>query len=206
MPMGGEVIVDNPYNDFENALNDMKRMHVTYLNKDFDKNVLNKWAQYTVSEEGCFYGMDGLSYMERHLGYRLLIADAALAYEFREDVLSVAVTMRNAGFAPLYRPVEARILLADSVTGAVYSCAAEHELKNLTGGNGALGLAAVCADIPLAGKTAGQYELYLDITDEASGERILLANEQEPEEYGYLIGTVELQPAEELAADLRGGE
>ncbi len=201
VPIGGEVIVDNPYNDFENALADMKRMHVTYLNKDFDKNVLNKWAQYTISEEGCFYGMDGLSYMERHLGYRLLIADAALNYEFQEDVLSVAVRMQNVGFAPLYRPVTARILVVDGETGTISSYAAEHELETLTGGNDAAHLAEVCADISLVGETAGQYELYMDIVDEASGERILLANEQEPEEYGYWIGTVELQPVEEIAAD-----
>ncbi len=206
VPMGGEVIVDNPYNDFENALADMKRMHVTYLNKDFDKNVLDKWARYTVSEEGCFDGMDGLSYMERHLGYRLLIGDVVFDYEYREDVLSVTVMMRNAGFAPLYRPAEARILWVDTTTGAVFSCGAEHELYTLAGGNDASRLSAVSADIPLAGESAGQYGLYLDITDMASGERILLANEQEPEEYGYLIGTVKLEPADEPGADREGGE
>ncbi len=204
VPIGGEVIVDNPYNDFENALADLKRMHVTYLNKDFDKNVLNKWARYTVSEEGCFDGMDGLSYMERHLGYRLLIEEAALAYEFRQDVLSVDVAMRNVGFAPLYRPVKARVCMVESGTGAVYSCGAEHELETLAGGNDAHMAAKVRTDISLAGKTAGQYRLYLEIMDERSGERILLANEQEPEEYGYLIGTVELQPVEGLPAEPEG--
>lgn len=210
VPMGGEVIVDNLYNDFENALADMKRMHVTYLNKDFDKNVLDKWARYTVLEEGCFDGMDGLSYMERHLGYRLLIAEAAFNYEFQEDVLSVAVQMRNVGFAPLYHPVKARILLVNGESGVVSSYGAEHELETLSGGNDAARQTAVCADISLVGEAAGQYELYLDITDEISGERILLANEQEPEELGYRIGTVTLQPPEEMEiemeTDMEGGE
>ncbi len=202
VPMGGEVIVDNLYNDFENALADMKRMHVTYLNKDFDKNVLDKWARHTVLEEGCFQGMDGLSYMERHLGYRLLIADAALQYEIDEDLLSVAVAMRNVGFAPLYRAVEARFYLVNCETGEVRSCEAAHELESLSGGNDAERLTTVSLEFSLAGETAGRYELYLDIADKVSGERILLANEQEPEKYGYRIGAAELEPVESELLEL----
>lgn len=206
VPMGGEVIVDNPYNDFENALADMKRMHVTYLNKDFDKNVLDKWARHTVLEEGCFQGMDGLSYMERHLGYRLLIADAALQYEMEEDRLSVAVAMRNVGFAPLYRAVEARIYLVNCETGEVRSREAAHELESLSGGNDAERLTTVALEFSLAGEKAGRYELYLDIVDEVSGERILLANEQEPEKYGYRIGAAELEPVESELMELELSE
>ncbi len=33
VPSGGEVIVDNPYNDLENAIADLKTMHVSYLNE-----------------------------------------------------------------------------------------------------------------------------------------------------------------------------
>ena len=61
VPNGGEVIVDNEYNDFEAAKKDLADMHVSYLNKDFDQNVYRKWADYTVMEEGCYRGMDGLS-------------------------------------------------------------------------------------------------------------------------------------------------
>ncbi len=42
VPSGGEVIVDNPYNDLENAIADLKTMHVSYLNEDYDRNVLDK--------------------------------------------------------------------------------------------------------------------------------------------------------------------
>ncbi|MCM1044476.1 MAG: DUF4832 domain-containing protein [Candidatus Gastranaerophilales bacterium] len=201
VPMGGEVIIDNPYNDFENALVDMKRMHVTYLNKDFDKNVLDKWARYTVSEEGCFQGMDGLTYMERHLGYRLLIADVDLRYASEEDLLSVSAAVRNVGFAPLYDPAAVRIRLVDSVTGAVRSYEAAHELGTLSGGNEAERTAAAGLEFSLTGLAAGRYELYLEVVDETSGKRILLANEQEPEEYGYRIGTVELGPVEPEAME-----
>ena len=73
----GEVIVDNPYNDLENAIADLKTMHVSYLNEDYDRNVLDKWAGTVVNTDDCYDGMDGWSYVERHLGYRLWIAGAA---------------------------------------------------------------------------------------------------------------------------------
>ena len=64
----GEVIVDNPYNNLENAIADLKTMHVSYLNEDYDRNVLDKWAATVVNTDDCYDGMDGWSYVERHLG------------------------------------------------------------------------------------------------------------------------------------------
>ena len=58
-PNGGEVINDNSYNDFENAVEGLAQRRITYLNKDYDPTVLKKWEEATVTEEGCFFGMDG---------------------------------------------------------------------------------------------------------------------------------------------------
>ncbi len=73
VPNGGEVINDNSYNDFQNAIRDLGIMHVTYLNEGHDEAVLEKWKNTKVTGGGCFHGMDGYTYIERHLGYRLLI-------------------------------------------------------------------------------------------------------------------------------------
>jgi len=198
VPIGGEVIVDNPYNDFENALQDMKRMHVTYLNEEFDRNVLDKWAEYTVTEEGCFQGMDGLSYMERHLGYRLLISEAALDYQLPEDRLSVDVTLQNLGFAPLYHDADVWIVLKEAESSNMHYYPAVCDLGVLTGGNDSGQTYTIHTELPLAGKAAGNYEIYFDIRDAASGERIFLANEQDPEACGYKVGTAELMTEDTL--------
>ena len=92
VPNGGEVIVDNPCNDFENAVEGLAKRHITYINKDYDQAVLRKWEQETVTEPGCFYGMDGCTYIDRHLGYRLLIADTNLEYKKEQRCISVGVT------------------------------------------------------------------------------------------------------------------
>lgn len=201
VPIGGEVIVDNSYNDFENALSDMKQMHVTYLNKDFDKNVLNKWAESTYTGEGCFNGMDGLSYMERHIGYRLWITGADLDYSGEDDMLSVNVNIQNVGFAPVYRPMKIWFYFVDRESGAVHSYPAEYDLRGLTGGNDAGLIETVNMEMCLTGNAEGKYDVYIDFTDEASGDRILMANVQEAEEYGYQIGLVELKAATYVEPD-----
>lgn len=202
VPIGGEVIVDNPYNDFENALRDMKRMHVTYINRDYDRNVLDKWAKTTVTEEGCFQGMDGLSYIERHLGYRLFIRETGLDYQFMEDTLLVDVTLQNVGFAPIYHEADVQIILKEQESGTVHYYKAEQDLRDLTGGNESEMLLTIQAEIPLTGMTEGEYQIYFAIRDVASGERILLANEQEPDEYGYKVGLMKLEPAKTLLEGL----
>lgn len=192
VPMGGEVIIDNPYNDFQNALQDMRRMHVTYLNKDYDREVLDKWAEYTVTEEGCFQGMDGLSYMERHLGYRLLIDQASLAYQYVKDILSVDITLQNVGFAPIYHDTQVWIILRGEEGNALHAYQVEYDPGILAGGCDSAQLSTIHKEIPLAGFADGRYEVYLSIRDRASGERILLANEEEPGEYGYKVGFLDL--------------
>ena len=65
VPNGGEVINDNPYNDFENAVKGLSERHITYLNKDYDQTVLKKWEKEKVTEDGCFNGMDGCGDAEK---------------------------------------------------------------------------------------------------------------------------------------------
>ena len=89
VPNGGEVINNNSYNDFENAVKGLAERHITYLNQDYDQAVLKKWEKETVTEVGCFYGMDGYTYIDRHLGYRLLITEAYLEYSQKRRSVSL---------------------------------------------------------------------------------------------------------------------
>lgn len=197
VPIGGEVMVENPYNDLENAISDMRRMHVTYINRDFDMNVLDKWAETMVSESGCFDGMDGLTYMERHLGYRLFIHDTSMSYDFVEDELTIEVNMRNVGFAPMYREADARIILRDEAGGRSLVYELTQDIRELKGGNYADETKGFSITIPLKGEDKCHFDVYFEITDKTTGERIMFANEQDPEEYGYSIGGIELESIEE---------
>lgn len=189
VPNGGEVVINNPYNDFENAARDLAAMRVTYLNKDYDAQVFSKWADTVVSRKGCFSGMDGLSYMERRLGYRLLVDNVKAVRHSLRQYISVDVDFRNAGFAPLYTSPELLFVLRDEENASVWSSPAVHYLEDLRGGTDAVHTVSI--KIPLDGLQKGSYRLYLSLTDPDSEDPILLANTQDCGPDGYLLGKIE---------------
>ncbi len=195
VPNGGEVIVDNAYNDWKNAIADMKQMHVTYLNRDYDTRVLDKWANTIVTEEGCFQGMDGLTYVERHLGYRLVLRETQFKYDLWEDSLAVDVVVQNVGFAPVYRETAVNILLRNETdkSGVFYSYALDQDIRTLSGGTQEEMVLHLQQELSMKGMSPGRYTVYLELRDVLSGERILFGNEQDVEEYGYRLGEVEIQ-------------
>lgn len=188
VPNGGEVVVENPVNDFENAIKRMRTMHVTYLNQAYDKNVLDKWEASTVTEEGVFYGMDGLSYVKSMLGYRHLIDTVSFNYDFWQDELQTCITVRNVGFAPMYKEPEKSLMIQNKTTGEVITYPVEANLCSLAGGNDTEQTLTIEKTISLAGMEPGEYAVYFDMKDTASGWNIEFAVEQERTEYGYLVG------------------
>ncbi len=190
VPNGGEVVVENPYNDFEAAVRDLAAMHVTYLNQDYDREVLEKWAAAVVDQSGCFNGMDGLSYIERHLGYRLLINNVKMGRSLFRQQIAVEAVFRNEGFAPLYREPEVTLTLRGADGSLVEQYPAEYSLCGLSGGKDSAKTSPVNAVIPIEELPKGSYKLYLTLRDPASGEEILLANTQDSGPYGYCLGEI----------------
>lgn len=193
VPNGGEVVVENPTNDLENAIESMATMHVTYLNLLYDQAVYDKWKETVVSEESCFDGMDGYSYIERHLGYRLLIKDAALSYDFEQDILSVKVNLQNVGFAPMYRKPKLYIVLHNEAEMVSNIYQLEDDVRVLSGGNDRETVLTVGKDISLAGLDEGEYSVFFFLKDPSTEKHIQLAIEQEETEYGYYVGALRIE-------------
>lgn len=193
VPNGGEVIIDNEYNDFDRAVTDLKTMHVTYLNEDYDQAVLEKWADSTVHTPGCFDGMDGLSYIRRHLGYRLLLSDVSMEHDFLKDTVNVKAALQNVGFAPVYMECEPVILVKDENDQIVYEARPSGEVSSLAGGNRSEETEIFSENIPLKGLKAGHYRIYFAVRDMAADRLIAFANEQKKENDGYKIGTILLE-------------
>lgn len=185
--------MDNPYNDWETAMHDLAVMHISYLNEDYDRGVLEKWAAATVEEEGCYQGMDGLSYAERHLGYRLLLKEVSGEYHFWKDILSLRIDLQNVGFAPILKETVPEVIVVCEDTGECREIPLDVDFTYLVGGRGAERVETVSADVSLTGWQSGSCQVYLRLTDKDSGRQIYFANEQNPTEYGYLLGTVELE-------------
>ena len=192
VPNGGEVITPNSYNDFKNAIEDLAAMHVTYLNREYDGEVLKKWENAVYEGEGCFEGMNGLSYIERHLGYRLLITNVEFTGgSLWENRLTANISVKNAGFAPLYREVSAKLIFCSEENGRTITRPIDQSLTGLAGGGSAEDQIMLSVQVDLGEIPFEKYTVYLDLTDTATGKRIYLANEQDAEELGYKIGVRE---------------
>lgn len=186
VPNGGEVIADNPYNDFENARQDLATMHVSYLNRDYDRKVLDKWASSVVSEGSCFDGMDGLSYIQRHLGYRYLLDGSYVQYDFLKNKICMTAKIRNVGFAPVYSQKPMAITLCSE--DEVIVLTPEGDLRQAVGGNQSAEILNVCAAVPVSALKQTSYQAYIQIWDPVMNAQLELANEQMAGEYGYYLG------------------
>lgn len=115
VPNGGEVTLDNPLNDLAHAIQDLSRMHVSYLNSEHDPAVLDKWKAAAYKDKASvFNGLSGYDYIERHLGYRYVIQDTAL------DSSDFQIRLENVGFSVCYRKLDLQLTLVSS-DGEVFS-------------------------------------------------------------------------------------
>ena len=198
VPNGGEVINSNPYNDFENAVEGLKERCVTYLNRDYDEAVMDKWKDSVWEDGGCFQGMDGYSYIERHLGYRLFIEKADMKYNQRKNCIEVNVGLKNAGFAPMYKEPHIKLILYSEMDGERPSIDMKCDIRNLTGAEEADTVETAHARIPLEELGRGTYEVYFRMEDPDTGRVIQMANEEDAQEYGYAIGRIRLHYSNSL--------
>ncbi|KQO60334.1 DUF4832 domain-containing protein [Curtobacterium sp. Leaf261] len=95
VPVGGETCaVDAPRSEFPSASAEMAKYHYSYLNSDYNQDVLNTW------------GTAGLTETAKRLGYRFTMTSSTV--ENRGRTPSVSVSVRNDGWAAPYnaRPVD----------------------------------------------------------------------------------------------------
>lgn len=101
--MGGETCAVSDYCKCENSIADLQRQHWSYLNIDYNTNVLNVWKK-----EGCF---DDVC---RRLGYRLSITEGSISKELRAGRdATLKLSILNSGFSAPQNPREACLVLID---------------------------------------------------------------------------------------------
>lgn len=185
VPNGGEVVIPNPRNDFSPAVKDLSDMHVSYLNSEYDKDVLSKWQAKTYTGEGPYQGMNGLDYISRHLGYRYVLRSSKCPSVLPwEKTASLSVTLENVGFSSCYRPFDISITLEETTTGQTEQLSVTADTRLLIPGE------SIQLAIPfeIRSYATGTYDVRLKITDPASNSPVFLANEGEQDENGYFIG------------------
>jgi hypothetical protein len=102
VPVGGETCAPHlPRTNCPTALEEMSRLHFSFINEDYHPDVVAAW-----SAQGC------RSVMDRHLGYRLVLVEADLPVGARAgQPFPFRVTLRNDGWAAPFNPRPAVLVL-----------------------------------------------------------------------------------------------
>lgn len=174
VPNGGEVVLDNPYNDLPTALTDLANMHITYLNGGHDAAVMEKWKSSTYEGNDVFSGWNGYEYVEAHLGYRYLVTDSAMEFDtFHDDAATLSFTMANTGFAPAYRKFDSLLTIINKETQTILSLPLEWDNRTLSNET----VQTITTSIPVREMEAGNYTIILSMSNPADGRTIVFANQ-----------------------------
>ncbi len=125
LPFGGEVTVpDSPFHNIETCLPEMNKIHLSYLNIEWDNRVIEKWKN-TFYTDACglekqYYGKTAFTYIQNRLGYRFVLKNSVFTYSSSSEKLNVRLTLQNAGFGNLNRNKRAKLIFTDSTGAAVY--------------------------------------------------------------------------------------
>ena len=123
LPFGGEVTVpDSPLHNIEACLPEMNKIHLSYLNTEWDNRVIEKWKK-TFYTEACglekqYYNKTAFTYIQNRLGYRFVLKNSVFTYSATSEKLNVRLKLQNLGFGNLNRNKRAKLIFTDS-TGAV---------------------------------------------------------------------------------------
>jgi hypothetical protein len=156
VPTGGETCppVDVPIASCSIAEKEMTMLKWTYLNLDYYGPVLQEWRN-----NNCFTDF------ERKLGYRLSLASSSLKKEaVLNGTLEFQALLNNGGFAPVYNPKNAYLILRAASGGTVYKKKLNFDVRKV--------VPRVTYDlkesVSLSGIPAGTYELLLKIEDSST--------------------------------------
>ena len=186
VPNGGEVIIDNPYNDLSNAIRDLRTMHISYLNEAYDPNVLNKWKNTMYSENDLFYGLSGYDYIAAHLGYRYVLRSTELKFnDSYEKTATYSLSVENTGFSNCYYPFELSITIMNKATRERVTLINEKDATFFRCGT----TNTISFPLNIRDFEPGDYNIYFLTSDPTSKEAIQYANNMTLTPDGYYVGS-----------------
>lgn len=156
VPTGGETCppTNVPVASCSIAEKEMTLLKWTYLNLDYYGPVLQEWRN-----NNCFADF------ERKLGYRFSLASTSVKKEVAlNGSLEFNALINNSGFAPIYNPKNAFLILRSTSNGTIYKKKLSFDARKVVPG--------VSYDLKesvnLGAVPAGTYELLLKIEDSAA--------------------------------------
>lgn len=171
----------------KSLVDDMRAMHVSYLNCEWHTSVLGDWKNANFAGKGVYNGLSGKDYIERHLGYRYVLRSAKATT--KKSKTKVAFTIENVGFSPAYRPMTSKLSLVNKKGKVVKSFTVKSDNRLWSSG----AKKKLSKTISLKKIPRGTYTLRYSLTDKASGKQIALANTGKRTATGYALGTLKVK-------------
>jgi hypothetical protein len=152
-PMGGETCVVNPpRSECPTATAELSGFHWSYLNTDYNTDVLASWAA-----GGC------LAEVVNRLGYRFTLVNGTFpATTARRAQVPVTITVRNDGWAAPYNPRGVNLVLRNVNGGATHRIALSSDPRTWAAGSTTTVNQTVT--VP-ASVQRGRYQLLLELPD-----------------------------------------
>lgn len=167
LPFGGEVTVPGcSLHDIEVCLPEMYQIHLSYLNEQWNDQVVGKWKKTLVTEDceaadPLYYGKTAYEYIQGHMGYRFVLKKATFTYTDRYDNIKIELKLENTGFGNLNKTKKAKLLFVKS--GEI---AYEKTVEDFTGES------EINYSLPIK-LNKGQYDVYLRLYgDEHNGKAL----------------------------------
>jgi hypothetical protein len=167
VPFGGEVVGTAGYSNLPAAVTDMRRMHVSYLNRIHDAQVLDKWKQSIWDSYDIYQGMGGYDYVERHLGYRFVVRDVNL---IKRGSGRLQIIIENVGFANVYEETDCQLIFV-SEDGEKIQQQIQEDPRTWKSAE------STTIQLELRDIQLGSYQVYLQLSRRKDGRIIRFANE-----------------------------
>ena len=185
VPNGGEVVSGGGFLDPAEQVKILSRMHVSYLNRDHDRKLLDGWKDTPVNLPGTPEGTTLFDHVGLRLGYRFVITGVSVRHCAFAKKIKAAVTLKNAGFAPIYLETAPEIVIAGGDRTSAFTMSGG-DLRTLCGSAEEDRL-TYTVSIPSGDFPAGEYEIFFRICCEKYDRPVDTANDGCTEK-GCLVG------------------
>lgn len=154
-PVGGETcLLNSPRTDCASAINEMKKFHWSFLNADYNTDVIDEFVT-----QNCF------TEIEKNLGYRFQLISGIFPQAINlGNQLPITLKLKNLGYAAPYNERKVYIVLKNTTTNDIFQIRLTVDPRLWLGPNEF----SISENLTLpANLTVGTYKMYLSLPDSA---------------------------------------
>ena len=127
LPFGGEAtyqdLSDTLFHLEDGCLENMKKLHLSYLNYHYNEDVTSYWKETIYSSEygddSLYYGESVYDYIAKHMGYRYVLNKSVFEYNKTVTNFKATLSLTNKGFGSLTKEKDLQLIITDEENNVV---------------------------------------------------------------------------------------